>query len=72
MPENGRWDLIRCLKVKVLIFLFYSNIVWKRCGEFGEYVVWRKRFENTADVITKVLGSEKSLANLVFNLLAGA
>jgi hypothetical protein len=54
--------------------------VWKRCGEFGKGVdcgakdsnMGTTSTENNADVVTKVLGSKKSLANLVFNLFAGA
>jgi hypothetical protein len=54
--------------------------VWKRCGEFGKGVqcgakdsnMGTTSAENNADVVTKVLGTKKSLANLVFNLLSGA
>lgn len=62
------------------LLIFCSIIVWKRCGEFGEYVQCSAKdsnrgstsTENNADVVTKDLGSVKSLSNLVFNLLAGA
>jgi hypothetical protein len=55
-------------------------IVWKRFGEFGEDVQCGAKdskmgpnyTENDADVVRKLLGSEKSLASLLFNLLAGA
>jgi len=68
--------LTSCCKLLV----FCSKIIWKRCGEFGEDVQCDAKdsnrestsAENNADVVTNVLGSEKSLANLVFNLLAGA
>jgi len=61
--------LTSCCKILV----FCSKIAWKRCGEFGEDVQCDAKdsnresnsAENNANVVTNVLGSEKSLANLV-------
>jgi hypothetical protein len=67
--------LTSCFK----LLIFCSNIVLRRCGELSEEVRCGAKdsnmgsisAENNADVVTKVLGSEKSLDNLVYNLLPG-